>query len=150
EYGAVSSILAIGSFTAALFAARRERARLRVVIMSSALLAFAMAFSAVMPTFWTFAASNALIGFASVSTLVTANGYVQTTSPAWVRGRVMTIYTAILLGGTPIGAPLTGAVSNIFGPRWAMMMGALGAFLAAVIGIVWLLGVQKFRFRWSP
>lgn len=149
EYGIISSVLAVGSFVAALIAASRQRARLRVVILSSGLLGVAMAISAVMPDFYSYTASNALIGFASVSTLVTANGYVQTTTPSWVRGRVMTIYMAVLLGGTPLGAPITGQIANTYGPQWAIGVGAIGALVACALGMIWLMASQKMRFRWS-
>lgn len=149
EYGTISSILAVGSFTAALAAARRERARFRVMIISSGFLAITMAISAAMPTFWAYALSNIFIGFSTVSTLVTANGYVQTTTPSWVRGRVMTIYVAVLLGATPFGAPFTGMIANVLSPRWAVLTGALGAAIACALGLFWLMSTQKMRFRWS-
>ena len=40
-----------------------------------------------------------------------------------MRGRVMAILLAIALGGTPVGAPLVGWVSDHFGPRWGLGVG---------------------------
>ena len=37
----------------------------------------------------------------------------------------MALYMAILVGGTPIGAPIVGAVADGWGPRWALGVGAV-------------------------
>ncbi|RWZ52793.1 MFS transporter [Labedella phragmitis] len=149
EYGLLSSILAIGSLTGALLAARRERARLRVVILASAGFGLAAITSSLMPTFWTFGVSLILIGFATVTMLTTANGYVQTTTEPAVRGRVMALYMAILMGGTPVGAPIVGAVANAFGPRWALVVGGVAGIIASVIALTWLVIAKDLRVRFS-
>jgi hypothetical protein len=42
-------------------------------------------------------------------------------------------YFAVVLGGTPIGAPIVGWVANHFGPRWALGVGASSGFAAALV-----------------
>ncbi|HEY6800298.1 MAG TPA: MFS transporter [Agromyces sp.] len=150
EYGLLSSILAIGSLTGALLAARRERARMRVIISASGFLAVAALVSAVMPTFWTFAASTVLIGFSIVTLLTTANGYVQTTTEPVLRGRVMALYMAILVGGTPLGAPIVGGVADAFGPRWALGVASIAAAVAGLIGLGWLIFSRGMRLTRHP
>lgn len=138
-YGLLSSILAIGSLAGALMAARRDRARIRMVILGTGLFAVAGAVSAFMPNYWLYAATLMLTGFAVVTTLTTANGYVQTTTDPALRGRVLALYMAILMGGTPIGSPIVGWVAAEFGPRTAIMLGAVAAAVAFAIGFGWLL-----------
>jgi len=138
-YGLLSSILAIGSLTGALLAARRDRARIRVVVMATLLFAVAATVSAFMPTYWLYAVTLMVTGFAVVTTLTTANGYVQTTTDPVLRGRVMALYMAILMGGTPIGAPIVGWVAGEYGPRVAIMLGAVAALVAFGIGATWML-----------
>ncbi|WP_157426983.1 MFS transporter [Agromyces salentinus] len=150
EYGILSSILAIGSLTAALLAARRERARLRVVFASAGALGAASLIAAFMPTYETFAASTVLIGFATVTLLTTANGYVQTTTDPAVRGRVMALYVAILMGGTLIGAPTVGWVADAAGPRWALGVAAVAAFVALGVGVGWLMVARGLRVARMP
>jgi MFS family permease len=156
EYGLLSSILAIGSLTGALLAARRERARMRVIILASGFFGVATLTAAFMPTYWTFAASTMLIGFGAVTLLTTANGYVQTTTAPELRGRVMALYMAILVGGTPIGAPIVGAVADNMGPRWALGLAAVVAGVAALVGLGWLVFARGMhlarhpRFIWRP
>ena len=156
EYGVLNSILAIGSLTGALLAARRERARMRVIILASGFFGVASLVAAVMPTFWTFAASTVLIGLGAVTILTTANGYVQTTTDPDLRGRVMALYMAVLMGGTPVGAPIVGAVAAEWGPRWALGVAAIAAGAAALIGVGWLVVARGMRlarhpeFAWRP
>lgn len=138
-YGLLSSILAIGSLAGALLAARRERARLRVVVIGTGLFAVACGLSSIMPTYWLYAVTLMFTGFAVVTTLTTANGYVQTTTDPALRGRVLALYTAVLMGGTPLGAPIVGWVAAEFGPRAAIGIGALAALIAFVIGMTWML-----------
>ncbi|APZ33245.1 MFS transporter [Microbacterium aurum] len=138
-YGLLSSILAIGSLAGALLAARRDRARIRMVVVGTGLFAVAAAVSAVMPTYGLYAVTLMFTGFAVVTTMTTANGYVQTTTDPALRGRVLALYMAILMGGTPIGAPIVGWVAAEFGPRAAIWLGAGGAFVAFAIGFGWML-----------
>lgn len=152
-YGLLSSILAIGSLIGALMAARRDRARIRIVIAGALLFGVAATVSAVMPTYWTYAATLMFTGFAVVTMLTTANGYVQTTTDPAVRGRVMALYVAIIMGGTPVGAPIVGWVAAEFGPRVAILVGATAGLVAFAIGATWLLWsgrlhrAEKHRFR---
>ncbi|MET0735216.1 MAG: MFS transporter [Microbacterium sp.] len=146
-YGLLSSILAIGSLAGALLAARRDRARIRVVIGGTLLFAVAAAVSAVMPTYWTYAATLMFTGFAVVTMLTTANGYVQTTTDPALRGRVLALYMAILMGGTPVGAPVVGWVASEFGPRTAILLGAGAGFVAFAIGATWLVASGRLKRR---
>jgi len=138
-YGLLSSILAIGSLAGALLAARRDRAQIRFVIVGAGMFAVAALVSAFMPTYWLYAVTLMFTGFAVVTTLTTANGYVQTTTDPSLRGRVLALYMAILMGGTPIGAPIVGWVAAQFGPRVAILLGGAAALVAFGIGLTWLL-----------
>ncbi|GAA1957443.1 MFS transporter [Microbacterium deminutum] len=144
-FGLLSSILAIGSLTGALLAARRDRARIRVVIAGTLLFAVAATISAFMPTYWAYAATLMFTGFAVVTMLTTANGYVQTTTPPALRGRVLALYMAILMGGTPVGAPIVGWVAAQYGPRVAILVGAAAALVAFGIGATWLISSGRLR-----
>lgn len=146
-YGILSSILAIGSVAGALLAARRERPRMRIVVGAAAGVGLATGAAALMPSYWSFAVVLTLIGLSSITMMTSANGYVQSTTEPEMRGRVMALYMAIFMGGTPLGAPLVGWVANAFGARWSMGIAAAGALLAATIGVVWWLRSRHPRFH---
>lgn len=144
-FGILSSILAVGSLCGALLAARRERARVGVVVAAAGLFALAMAVSAVMPSFWTYAAALTIVGFAVVTAMTTGNGYVQTTADPAVRGRVLALYIAVFMGGAPTFAPLLGWIAREFGPRAAIGTGALGGLVGFAIGLTWFLLSRRGR-----
>lgn len=104
-YGVLSSVLAIGSLIGALLAARRDRARVRVVILAAGGFGIAAFVSSAMPTYASYAVTLTFTGFMIVTLLTTANGYVQITTDPALRGRVLALYMAVIMGSTPIGAP---------------------------------------------
>lgn len=145
EYGLLSSILAIGSLAGALIVAKRPAARLRTVIAAAGGFGLASLVCALMPTFWSFAAVLVLLGYCTSTLLSTANGFVQTTTDPAVRGRVLSLYFAILMGGTPIGAPVVGAVADAWGPRWGVGVAAVAGIVAFGVGVGWLLVERRLR-----
>jgi MFS family permease len=137
EYGILSSALAVGSLAGALLAARREKPQFRTVALSAAAFGFALIAAALMPSYLAFGLVLPFVGISSITMLNNANAYVQTTTPPELRGRVMSLYMAIFMGGTPIGAPLIGWVANVYGPRWGLIVGATGGLLAALVALIW-------------
>ncbi|MFB7249976.1 MFS transporter [Microbacterium sp. NPDC056234] len=144
-YGVLSSVLAIGSLTGALLAARRERARIRVFVIAAGGFGVASLISAAMPTYWTYAASLMFIGFMIVTMMTTANGYVQTTTDPALRGRVLALYMAVIMGSTPVGAPIAGWITDAFGPRAAIAVGGFAGILAMMIGVGWMLASGRLH-----
>ena len=149
EFGVLSSVMAIGSVVGALLSARREKPRLRFLFAAAAVFGIACTMAALMPSYWGFAAVLAVVGLAAQTMMTTANGAVQLSTPAPVRGRVMAIYMAIFMGGTPIGAPVVGWVANEFGPRWALGVGAASGVSAALVGLLWLVKYHHLRINYS-
>ncbi|WP_431247907.1 MFS transporter [Leifsonia xyli] len=149
EYGILSSIMAIGSVVGALLSARRDRPRVSLLFAGAAFFGFGCALAAVMPTYWLFAAALIVVGISSQTLMTTANGTVQMTTDPVLRGRVMAIYMAIFMGGTPVGAPIVGWVADTFGPRWAMGVGAASGFAAALVGVFYLVKYRGLRVRFG-
>ena len=151
EYGAISSVLAIGSLAGALLSARRPTARFRVAAAACGMLGVSLAITSIMPTFETYTIMQIAVGYSMVTMLTTANAYVQSTTPREVRGRVMTIYMAVLLGATPIGAPMTGRIADLFGPRAAIAIAGTMTVVASGVAIVWMVrarGLHLERDGW--
>jgi Major Facilitator Superfamily len=59
---------------------------------------------------------------------------VQQPTPEF-RGRVTALWSTAFVGSTPIGAPIVGAIADQAGPRWSLALGAIGCFLAVLIGL---------------
>ncbi|GGF25318.1 MFS transporter [Subtercola lobariae] len=146
-FGLLSSVLAVGSVAGALLSARRETPRMRLIFGASALFGLACLLGALAPSYFTFASTLVLLGFAGQTLMTTANGTVQMTTAPEFRGRVMALYMAIFMGGTPIGAPIVGWVADSFGPRWAIALGAASGFAAAIVGLIWMIRHQHLRIE---
>lgn len=146
-FGLLTSAVAVGSLTGALLSARRERPRMRILVLAAISFGVTCTVAALMPTYWSFAAVLVAVGLSSITLMTTANGTVQLGAAPEMRGRVMALYMAIFTGGTPIGAPIVGWVANTFGPRAAIGVGAGAGFAAAAVAIVWLVRQQHLRLR---
>ena len=138
DYGFIMSALAVGSLGGALLVARSSRPRLSVITVAAGVIAVGGIAAALAPTVTIFVVLYPILGFGAVLMVATTNGYIQTTTDEMYRGRVMAIFSTLLIGGTPIGSPLAGWVSNTFGPRWAIGLAALGGLVAAIIALVWM------------
>jgi MFS family permease len=147
DFGLLSSIMAVGSVIGALLSARREKPRAALLFVGAAFFGFGCAVAAFMPTYVLFGLSLTIIGVASQTLMTTANGTVQMSTAPAVRGRVMAIYMAIFMGGTPIGAPIVGWIADAFGPRWALGVGAASGIAAALVGVWYLIKYRKLRLR---
>jgi MFS family permease len=137
EYGVLGSILAIGSLTGALLAARRERPRVRLVIGAAFCFGLATGVMALMPTYTTFAIACIPVGLASLTMMTAANSTIQMSTDPAMRGRVMAIYMMVFLGATPVGSPVVGWIGEHFGARWAIGIGSITALLVAAGAAVW-------------
>ena len=142
--------MAIGSVTGALASARREKPRLRFIFGAAGGFGLAVGVASLMPNYYLFAASLVFVGFASLTMMTSANAYVQTTTAANYRGRVMAIYAAVVMGGTPIGAPLAGWVADVFGPRMALVVGAASGIIAFAVGLLWMITAKDLRLHRDP
>jgi len=145
EYGLLTSIMAIGSVAGALLSARRAKPHFALLFSSAAILGFSFALAAVMPNSALFGAALVVIGVSAQSFTTTANSMVQVSTEPAMRGRVMAIFLAIAMGGTPIGAPIVGWVADTFGPRWALGVGAVSGIAAAIVGIHYLAKYRHLR-----
>ena len=146
-YGVLSSVLAIGSLTGALLAARRDRARVRVLMIAAGGFGVASIVSAQMPTYLLYAIVLVFVGFSTVTMLTTANGYVQTTTDPALRGRVLALYMAVVMGATPIGAPIAGWIADTLGPRAAITVGGIAGLLSFAIGAAWMMHSGRLHRR---
>lgn len=147
EFGLLGSIMAVGSLTAALLTARRQQPRLRVLLIAMTGFAIASAAAALAPSYVVFAICLVPIGLTALTVLPTANTMVQLSVDPQMRGRVMALYMAVFMGGTPIGAPLIGWVGNTFGARWTIGIGSVAVALAVLGATLYLMQTDDLRLR---
>lgn len=147
QFGFLTSVMAVGSVTGALLAARRAKPLMEVLLGGAALFGFGLTLAAIMPAYGWYAAALAIVGVAAQTFTTSANGLMQMSTDPALRGRVMAIFLAVALGTTPIGGPLAGWVADTFGPRWAVGVGAASGGLAALVGLRYLVLHRGLRVR---
>ncbi|MDQ5861000.1 MAG: MFS transporter, partial [Actinomycetota bacterium] len=148
-FGLMNSIMAIGSVAGALLSAGRGKPRLRMIFGAAAAFGVTSGLAALAPDYFWFGVALVPVGLFAITMMTSANGYVQTTTDPVMRGRVMALYMAIFMGGTPIGAPLVGWVANVAGPRWSLAVAAASGIIAAVIGMIWIIRAQQLRLTFN-
>ncbi|NNG37776.1 MFS transporter [Flexivirga sp. ID2601S] len=147
EYGLLGSVMAIGSLAGALMAARRQRPRLRILIMALAGFTVFSALAALAPSYLLFAVFLIPTGLCAITMLNTANATVQLSVTPVMRGRVMALYMAIFMGGTPLGSPVIGWIGAQFGARWTILVGSIATAVTVVAAMTYLMRSKDLRVR---
>nr|WP_309299483.1 MFS transporter [Streptomyces sp. A012304] len=137
SYSLFNTLMAVGSVAGALLAARRGTARMRVLIAAAVAFGAIELVAAVAPTLWLFALLMVPIGMFGMTVNVTANTGIQLNTDPAMRGRVMSLYMMVFLGGSPVGAPIAGWITDAYGVRAGLAAGGvISAAAAATIGLL--------------
>lgn len=137
HYGGLTSAMAVGSVAGALFTASRAQPHIARLVNASLVFGIGCALAAIMPSYGLFGLVLVFIGISAQTFTTSINTVVQLSTEPAMRGRVMAILLAILMGATPLGAPLVGWVADTFGPRWALGVGAASGFASAIVGLLY-------------
>lgn len=137
-FGALTSAMAVGSLGAALGIAYNGQVTQRTLLVgatgfSALLLVLALS------THWvtTIAVLIALGTFSIVFT-ATANSRLQIVTPPQLRGRVMSLYTMLFLGSTPIGSLVLGFLAEHQGVQVAVGEVATLCGIGIVAGLLYI------------
>ena len=145
EFGGLGTFLAVGSLSGALLSSRFESSRVPRRIMLGALsFGLLLVGLALMPTYLAYSLALPFGGSLALLTLISANSYVQTTTDAHIRGRVMGIYLTVFMGGTPLFSPVIGWLADLIGIRATIVSCGL---LVAVSAVALLLVYSSRRKR---
>ena len=129
------SVVSVGSLAGALRSAARRQVSVRTVSLTALGFGAAMlALSAARGTPMAFG-FGVLMGFTSISFMTTSTAIVQLRADPSMRGRVLALQAMVFLGSTPIGGPIVGAISQRFGARYALLLGAVATLAAGLYGL---------------
>ncbi len=140
--GILMAAIGFGSLSGALAVAMLRQPRTVVITAGAALLGVlsiaagvasgsGIEFAAVITGIALFGA-----GFGAIAMAATANASIQTSTPPALRGRVMSVYTTVFAGSTPIGGLGTGAVVSLIGAPGALVVAGACALLATAYATV--------------
>ncbi|MFF7333318.1 MFS transporter [Streptomyces sp. NPDC008150] len=136
--GFMNTALAVGTVAGTLAATRGITPRVRTVVAGAVLFGAFEVLAALMPSYPAFLALLLPTGCALMILNTAVSAFVQSEVDDAMRGRVMAVYTVISMGGSPVGGPVIGWVSEHAGVRWGMASGAAAAVLAALGVALWL------------
>ena len=138
-FGLLMSAVGLGSIVAAVVQAIASKARPMRAVLGSLILGSAlMALAFPLPTLWV-AVVLSIGGLGMITTMLNSNTTVQLIAPDRIRGRVMSVYSMVLLGSGPLGAYLSGFLIDALGARWGVAVMGLLTVVAALLLI---------RFPW--
>jgi MFS family permease len=132
-YGLFNIVLGLGSAAGAVLAGASTRSRTRTIVGAAAVFGLLQAAAALAPGIAVFVVLLAGMGFVNLICQAMANSSVQLAVDPELRGRVMGLYMLVFIGGTPIGAPIVGAVTSHYGARAGMLLCGLVPVLAAAV-----------------
>ena len=118
SFGLMGTFIAIGSLSGAIGSARLERFRsTKFVIKGGIAFSLSIMVLAILPSYSSYLFWLPICGVTALTTLVSANSIVQTSTDTAIRGRVTGVYLLIFMGGTPFGSPLIGTTTELIGIR---------------------------------
>ena len=85
------------------------------------------------------------VGLTALTFMTASNSMMQLTTERAMRGRVLALRIAVVMGGTPLGAPMVGWVVDHFGARWALGVGALAGVASAGVALAYLVKHRRLR-----
>jgi MFS family permease len=138
-FGLLMTGFGIGALLSALVFAGIKTNEKRLILAATAfsIIYFLVGFA---PWFGLAFGLLALLGVCAMGFAPGANSLLQLKSPDELRGRVMGLYTMLMAGSTPVGAMVTGLLTNVIGIRLTI------AAEAAVCGLS-VLGAVLYRAR---
>ncbi|MEO8206913.1 MAG: MFS transporter [Chthoniobacterales bacterium] len=134
-YGTMLAAIGLGSIISALFLPRfRKTVALdRIIGGATGLLVIACFIMAVSGHQLVIFAALVLAGMAWIGVLVNFNVAVQTSVPAWVRGRAISFYLLIFQGMLAAGGALWGYLAGVVGTQQAFGIAGLGLLFGLVL-----------------
>jgi MFS family permease len=144
-FGFLMSAMGLGSLLAALAIAYLRRPKLSILLVGAfALGALEVVFAGV--RFFPLALLAVFgVGAGAIALTATANSAIQLAVPDALRGRVMSVYTTVFAGSTPVGGLFAGWLASSFGTPVALAVGGGASALVAVGATAWVLRSGHFE-----
>jgi MFS family permease len=147
-FGLLSTCFAVGSLAGALLSTRRSvRPRQSFLVISAVVFGLLTVVAGLMPNYVSFAVLLIPTGAAALVFSVANNSFIQLGVDPQMRGRVLALYFMCFLGGTPVGAPLIGWISERFGAPWGLIVGGAVCVVAGLGAAAYLARGRRVRLE---
>ena len=130
-YAAMTMAMGIGSVAGALLTSTLQSVSSRLIVGAAAAFGVFELLAAAAPSLPLQILALVPLGAVSVTFAAGVNSSLQLAASPQMRGRVMSLYSVVFLGSTPIGAPLVGWLAEVASPRAGLALGGVAALVAA-------------------
>jgi MFS family permease len=130
-YAAMTMAMGVGSVGGALLTSNLGRVSPRLIVGAATGFGVFELLAAAAPSLPLQILALVPLGAVSVTFAAGVNSSMQLAAAPSMRGRVMSLYSVVFLGSTPIGAPLVGWLAEVASPRAGLALGGAAALLAA-------------------
>ena len=130
------SVVSAGALVGALATARRRSIGMYTVSIAALAFGVSMAALALAPNQPVAFVVGAVVGLSSISFMTASTAIVQMTASPSMRGRILALQSMVFLGSTPIGGPIVGLISQRFGARYSIALGAVATLAAGAFGVI--------------
>src|SRR5438270_2268109 len=136
SYTLVYTVFSAGALVGAVVVADRRKVSVNSIVIGAAAFGFTMLLLAAAPSVALTLPIVALVGFSSIAFMTATTAIVQVRADPHMHGRVLALQTVLLIGTTPVGAPIMGAIADAAGARGPLIIGGAAALMAALFGFV--------------
>ena len=126
------SAMSLGSVAGALIMARRQTIDVGFLVRASWGLVVTTVVLSLAPNLPLALVAIVPLGMTSVFLMAGSNALIQVEADERMRGRALALTAVVMMGSTPIGGPVAGWVSEQFGARMGLLIGAFGTALVAL------------------
>lgn len=133
-YGLLTSAMGAGSIVGGLAIATWGRTGTGPIVLAALGFGASLTVSAIAPNLAVLIVLMVVVGALSVMFTSITNSTLQLAAEPTMRGRVMALFSVAFMGSTAIGAPIAGWVSEQWGGRAGLLLGAGACFVAAAMG----------------
>jgi MFS family permease len=133
--GILMGATGVGALAGALTLAARKglRGLSRAVAISAGCFSVMLIVFAFSHWFWLSEAVLVPVGFFMMLQMAATNTLIQAMVPDRLRGRLMSVYSMMLMGMAPLGALFAGAIANKLGAPITVAIGGLGCLAATAV-----------------
>ncbi|MGC8616905.1 MAG: MFS transporter [Desulfurella sp.] len=133
-FGMLMTYMGLGSFFGAMFIAyiSKKTSYLKLMIINAFGLNIFQILMAISKNYTQASISIFAAGFCLIAYIILSNTIMQLLSTNELRGRIMSVYSLVFLGVTPLGSIFSGTIANYIGIRFAIFIGAFIGFLVCM------------------
>ena len=146
-YGLYSSLAAVGALVGAVLSAQRRSLRLRAIVIATIGYGLVTALAGVALWYPLFLGALVGIGITRLLFATGAESMTQLSTNPGIRGRIMSFYFMVVVGGQALGGVIMGFIAEHFGAHVAFMVAGGVPALAGVVIAVVLARRHQLRIR---